>query len=530
LLCPKSLGGKTEKMIKMDRRRILQMMAASAAMPLAATLPQAAAEESAKPESDEALAHRLAADPQRPQVHFLPAKNWMNDPNGPIYWQGQYHMFYQYNPHASVWGDMHWGHAVSADMIHWQHRPVSLKPTRGSGDGDGCFSGTAVVDGGKVKMLYTGVAASPLMQATVKDTPPYYRETQWLAVAEDAELSRWSKKKLLDAPPAGMEVNGFRDPSPWRQGDHWYMVLASGRPNRGGAILLYRSTDLESWEFQHILSERGSGKATLDSFDPFEVWECPEFFPLGDRHVLIFSTAGHTYWQSGKLDPATMRFEPTESGIVDYGSFYAAKTQLDAHGRRIIWGWIGEARPTEAHRAAGWAGMMALPRLLDLGPDGRLRQRIADEALSLRHSEHKLDLSQSEPGIRSQIDAIRLKAALGEITASLLCASEPWNLRLKVPGKNPYLTIGYHPRYREGIFVDGHPVSVHLVEEAPVELDLVVDGSVAELIVNQQSALTRRFYPKGEVELGLDFDGPTSALRQLSHWTLSPISPNRLTS
>ena len=505
------------------------MMAAGAAVPLLTGGADAVAEEAAKTESDEALAARLAADPQRPQVHFLPAKNWMNDPNGPLWWQGQYHMFYQYNPHAAVWGDMHWGHAVSADMIHWQHRPVSLKPTRGSGDGEGCFSGTAVIDGGKVKMLYTGVQESGLMQATVKDAPPYYRETQWMAVAEDAELSRWTKKKLLDAPPAGMEVNGFRDPSPWRQGDSWYMVLASGRPNRGGAVLLYRSADLEHWEFQHILAERGGGKQSLDSFDPFEVWECPEFFPLGDRHVLIFSAAGHTYWQSGKLDAATMHFEPTEGGVVDYGSFYAAKTQLDAQGRRIIWGWIGESRPAEVHRAAGWAGMMALPRVLDLGPDGRLRQRIADEAHSLRDSAWQLDTAQSEAALREQLAGIRFPAALGELAARLECGSEPWNLRLKAPGENPYLTIGYHPRYREGIFVDGHPVRVQIDENKLVELDLVVDGSVTELIVNQESALTRRFYPKAGAELRLEYEGPVSLLRQLTHWKLRPISPNRLT-
>ena len=84
---------------------------------------------------------RLAADHQRPKVHFLPAANWMNDPNGPIYWKGRYHMFYQHNPNAAVWGDMHWGHAVSSDMIHWRHLPMALAPTHGGIDKDGVFSG-----------------------------------------------------------------------------------------------------------------------------------------------------------------------------------------------------------------------------------------------------------------------------------------------------------------------------------------------------------------------------------------------------
>ena len=85
----------------------------------------------------------LAADPHRPQYHFLPPSNWMNDPNGPIYWRGNYHVFYQFNPHAARWGDMHWAHAFSPDMVHWRHMPIALSPQRGGPDRDGCFSGIA---------------------------------------------------------------------------------------------------------------------------------------------------------------------------------------------------------------------------------------------------------------------------------------------------------------------------------------------------------------------------------------------------
>ena len=93
---------------------------------------------------------RLASDPMRPQFHLLPAKNWMNDPNGPIWWKGQYHLFYQLNPHAAVWGDMHWGHAVSPDMVHWRHQPIALAPTPSGPDSEGCFSGSAVLIDGKM--------------------------------------------------------------------------------------------------------------------------------------------------------------------------------------------------------------------------------------------------------------------------------------------------------------------------------------------------------------------------------------------
>ena len=114
-------------------------------------------------------ASKMAADPHRPQYHFLPAANWMNDPNGPIYWQGQYHMFYQYNPNGAYWGDMHWGHAVSPDLVHWKHLPVALAPTAGGPDKDGVFSGCAIVDGGVPTVLYTGVNPEVQCLATSDD-------------------------------------------------------------------------------------------------------------------------------------------------------------------------------------------------------------------------------------------------------------------------------------------------------------------------------------------------------------------------
>ena len=97
-------------------------------------------------------------DPLRPGYHYLPARNWMNDPCGPIYFNGQYHMFHQYNPHGALWGDMHWAHAVSPDMVHWTRLPIALAPTPGSADAEGCFTGSAVVqDGGR--LFFTQVSA-----------------------------------------------------------------------------------------------------------------------------------------------------------------------------------------------------------------------------------------------------------------------------------------------------------------------------------------------------------------------------------
>ncbi len=478
----------------------------------------------------------LAMDPLRPQYHLLPAANWMNDPNGPIFWKDRYHMFYQYNPNGAFWGDMHWGHAESEDMIHWKHLPVALAPTPGGPDADGCFTGTAVVRDGQVVVIYTGACSVPREQATTKVCDPPLLETECLASSSAPELRSRTKlpEAVLAAPPNGMEVNGFRDPSPWRQGDWWHMVAATGIANQGGAVLLYRSKDLRAWEFQHILSRRDvSGFDGVDPFGPWEVWECPEFFSLGDWHVLIFSTAGKTYWQSGKLDEEQMIFHPQQAGILDYGSLYAAKTQLDKDGNRILWGWITETRPLEKYKPARWAGMMLLPRVLSVAADGRLRFRVPEEANQLRNRAQTLNLSADEDQILRQLQSMRIVGCCGEILCTARKSAEPFALSLHDPSQNltPWLKISYDPHHPGQVLIDDRPFSLALGEGENLEFHLYVDGSVIEAFVNHQIACTRRFYYAGgnPQELGMKWTGKTANLVGISAWQLSPISADRLT-
>src|ERR1700688_4691821 len=193
--------------------------------------------------SDDALQAKLAADPLRPQFHLLPAKNWMNDPNGPIYWQGAYHMFYQYNPGAAVWGDMHWAHAVSEDMIHWHHLPIALAPTSGWDDADGCFTGSAVDDHGTATILYTGVKSVAKERATLRDGHNNFREVQCLATSTDPQLRTWTKwKPPVIQPPNDPTLAGFRDPFLRQQGDDWILGVASGHFKRGRSSLFFRLT------------------------------------------------------------------------------------------------------------------------------------------------------------------------------------------------------------------------------------------------------------------------------------------------
>jgi beta-fructofuranosidase len=511
-----------------DRRSFLAALAGTAALPALNTFAR----------NDAVARERLASDPRRPQCHLLPAANWMNDPNGPIYWNGNYHMFYQYNPNAAVWGDMHWAHALSPDMVHWRHLPIALAPTPGGPDAAGCFSGTAVVDGNRVAVIYTGVVAAPEHDATLRDGVHTFKETQCQAFGSGGDLTTWTKipQPVIAAPPAGMDVSGFRDPSPWRRGDRWYMVVGSGIQGKHGAVLLYQSTDLRHWQYLHVVaSGEDVGARSANPVDSGDMWECPELFPLGDKHVLIYSTQGKTFWQSGVLSPKEFVFHPEHRGMLDGGSYYAPKTQLDKAGNRILWGWIMETRPVQDYSAAGWAGMMSLPRILTLDGDGQLNMQIAHQAEALRQKPQRFERSADEAHNQRQIASMRITDCCGEILCVTKLSTTAFELTiadLKMYSSHSWLSVGYDPAKPDQVMVDDKPVSVRATPQGELELHLYIDGSVIELFVNQQAGFTKRFYYSGSSAplAGIRINGKTALISTLSIWQLSPISPDRLTS
>jgi len=517
----------------MDRRSFLIRTAAATAAfaTMQAKYAQAFAE------AVKVSAEELAKDPRRPQFHLLPARNWMNDPNGPIYWKGHYHMFYQYNPNAAVWGDMHWNHAVSEDMVHWKHLGVALAPTPDGPDRDGCFSGTAVVNHGVVTLIYTGVASAPLEQATIRDGVHSMRETQLYATTTDPMLQTWTKlpAPVIPLPPEGMRVSGFRDPAPWRVKDTWYMAVGSGFEKKGGAVLLYESKNLQHWEYLHLLtSGEGATTSAANPVDSGDMWECPDFFALGKKHVLIYSTQGKVFWQSGELDEKELVFHSEKSGLLDYGSFYAPKTQLDKGGNRILWGWIPETRPEAEFSASGWAGLMSLPRVLTLGKDDRLRFGIACAVDGLRQQEQRVAITSDEAGNKQKIAGLRVKEACAELLCQVEPGSEPFTLDLgdaAGDGKESFLAIRYSKANPDEVVVDLKRMPVTRSGKEPLEFHLYVDGSVIELFVNGQVTYTKRFYFAGATapELAVSITGETKGMHRLSLWQLSPISANRLT-
>jgi len=473
-------------------------------------------------------ASALASDPRRPQFHLLPARNWMNDPNGPIFWNGNYHMFFQYNPHAAVWGDMHWNHAVSPDMVHWRHLPIALAPTPGGPDADGCFSGSAVVNNGVVTFIYTGIVTSPPEQATLRDGKNNFRESQLYATSRDPELITWTKQPapVIATPPPGLHVTGFRDPAPWRMGDTWYMAVGSGLEHEGGVVLLYKSSDLRNWEYLHFLA-RGNGKpgSETNPVDSGDMWECPDFFALGDKHVLIYSTLGKVFWQVGDLDTKEMLFHPLKTGILDFGSFYAPKTQLDKSGNRILWGWVPETRPEAEFSASGWAGLFSLPRIITLGKDNTLRFTVAGEVDALREKEQRVALNPSQ--------GVHLKDACGELLCTVKQGSEPFAFDLvdanAAPNAPSLLSIS--TANFQDLSVDQKSLTISRAQDEPLELHFYIDGSVIELFVNKQAMFTKRFYYPGPTapEIGIKIAGNTAGIQRLSLWQLRPISKDRLT-
>lgn len=463
----------------------------------------------------------------RPRYHFLPAANWMNDPNGLIQWQGQYHMFYQYNPNGPWHGTIHWGHAVSSDLVHWRHLPVALAPTPGGPDEDGCWSGCAVDDGGVPTLIYSGE----------RD----HAERACLATSGDGLLT-WDKfpgNPIIPEPPE-LDLVAYRDHSVWREDGLWYQLIGAGIVGAGGAALLYRSADLRQWDY---LGPLLTGDA--DQQEPLwtgTMWECPAFFPLGDRHMLLISV-----WDQGRLcysayflgTYADRRFTPERLAMLDYGDhhFYAPQTMLDDRGRRIIFGWLPEGRSNEAQLRAGWSGVMSLPRILSLGPDGTLRTAPVAELQAARGAHHHLAGIVLEPGAGGFIPDAR-GAAL-EILAEL-DLDDAAEIALKVrraPDGAEETTIRYDRAagrlslLRERASLDdtteraeqGGPLV--LAPGEMLRLHVFLDHSVLEIFANDRAALASRIYPTRDDSLGIAVvaSGGAARLRALDIWEMQSV-------
>lgn len=476
---------------------------------------------------------RAIADPHRPGFHFTSPAAWLNDPNGLCERDDGFHLFYQYNPAAPRHGDIHWGHALSVDLVHWLDRPVALEPSPGP-DSGGCWSGVLVETPEGPALVYSG-------------HDPQSLPTQTCCVARPAcpvGVDRWAKdpaNPVVAGPPTGLDVLQMRDHCVWCDEEgQWHQVMGAGLRGRGGALLHYTSPDLREWTFVGTMlvdDERTAGGAFVGT-----TWECPDVFALpgasgvggsgaaaggapgagpgpasgegGD--VFVFSA-----WDEGRTvqsvyltgTRAEGRFVPdAPARVLDLGlrHYYAPQSFLARDGRRLQFGWMQEARPQEALDAAGWSGAMSLPRVLGRGPDGGIVAAPAREVDALRVGVPELSrvdegdaVTLATRGAQLDLEALVVLGEGGVFELDVLATPDGAERTRVVlehrPGSDgawlrldrsisrvPALAEGYDERPLGG--------AVALGGGGGVRLRVIVDHSVVEVFANGRP-LTARVYP-----------------------------------
>lgn len=319
----------------------------------------------------EAAITRAQSDPSRPVFHVASPAQWMNDPNGPIYVRGQYHLFYQLHPFSDESGPKYWGHVHSRDLAKWEALPIALAPSNEAGEAE-VWSGCCTLDGaGKPMIFYTsiGIGKSPETQAE-----------QWAAIGDD-DLITWHKSPanpvLSEAVNEGRKIYDWRDPFIFQEGHRTFLVLGGNlNQAKGGqaVVNIYeaQNEDLTRWKYRGVLFQIPESQA--------RTVECPNFFKLEKRWVLFVSPYGRVQYFVGDFDPDKCRFQARSNGLLDLGqNFYAPNTMQVPDGRRIVWGWIN-GFPA----GRGWNGCLSLPRVLSLSGDGQLRQSPAPQLTKLR--------------------------------------------------------------------------------------------------------------------------------------------------
>ncbi|GAB4825935.1 Beta-fructofuranosidase, soluble isoenzyme I [Ancistrocladus abbreviatus] len=352
---------------------------------------------------------------QRTAYHFQPEKNWMNDPNGPLYHMGWYHLFYQYNPDSAIWGNITWGHAVSSDLIHWLHLPLAMVPNSWF-DWNGVWTGSAtLLPDGKIVMLYTGNTNN-------------YVQVQNLAYPanlSDPLLLHWEKyqNNPVMTPPKGIAPKDFRDPTTaWLGPDGLWRVMIGSKIDKTGIALVYKTSNFSTYELvNHV----------LHAVPTTGMWECVDFFPVSTtsdngldtsvngasiKHVLKASLDNnmHDYYALGTYDPVKDVWIPDDPELdvgiglkVDYGKYYASKTFYDQNkGRRILWGWVGETDTGGNDLQKGWASVQTIPRVVtfDKKTGTNILQWPVEELESLRSSSKQFDDVFLKPGSMVKLD------------------------------------------------------------------------------------------------------------------------------
>lgn len=456
-----------------------------------------------------------AASHWRQAFHLCPPRGLMNDPNGLVWFQGAYHVFYQWHPDACQHGLKQWGHYRSTDLVHWTSLPVALAPEHDY-ESHGCYSGSALVDQGGLVLLYTGNVRKGELRESY----------QCLARSSDA-LTFDKLGPVIPAPPPGFTQH-FRDPKIWKDGDTYWLVIGAQTEAGQGTVLLYRGRSPESWQWTgELLPERCHGY----------MCECPDLFRLDDTDILLFCPQGlpaqgqrfnnrHAAgYVAGRLNAEQGAMQHGEIIELDRGfDFYAPQTLQDPQGRRLMLGWMGlpdeDQTPTVAD---GWTHCLTLPRALHW-EGGLLRQTPPVEMQQLRGPHTRLPA-------RFFNGTLEL-SQIGGDCFELVCEVQPglsrcWGLDVRVDADHFTRLLWQadgnslsldRQASGEG---DGGVRHTRLAAGASVRLHVFVDRSSIEVFVNRgEQVFSARIYPPADAQAIRLFAEGEVQLTRLDFWPL----------
>jgi beta-fructofuranosidase len=452
----------------------------------------------------QAATPRAQADPSHPVFHITSPAQWMNDPNGPVFYKGVYHLFYQLTPFSDESGVKYWGHVCSRDLVKWEHLPIAIAPSNDRGE-DSAWSGCCTINGlGQPMIFYTSIG---------RGKSPFDQAAQWAALG-DKDLIHWQKPPgnpvLPESVNAGTKIYDWRDPFVFHAGKKTFLVT-------GGHLARDRQADVNIYEAENAALTRWKYRGPLFQIPDAPTVECPNFFQLDGQWVLFVSPYGRVQYFIGDFDAATCRFTARTHGLVDYGSsFYAPNTMLVPDGRRLVWGWVNGFPPGH-----GWNGCLSLPRQLSLSPDGQLRQIPAPQLAGLR-------------GKKAAWRNVRLPAGgetfrlpdtnTLEIRADISCkAGKNVTLEIKGGGDDPKPVV---------IRFDGAQLTV-LDATAPLQipgdwkklsLRIFIDRSVLEVFANETVCVTKTIpLMNAGATLQIRDDDGGAGVKRLEAWPLKTI-------
>ena len=499
---------------------------------------------------------RKSGDQHRPIYHYVNPENTLNDPNGLCFWQGRWHLFYQGYPPEDP--RVHWGHAISDDLIHWRDLPYAIYPD----PEECCFSGATLVEDDRVIAMYHGTQVGNMV-----------------ATSSDPLLLNWEKvtgQAVIPTPPqdgSPQEYTVF-DPCIWKKGDCYYSLSAGMLPDGPGgkriaADFLFRSKDLARWEYLHPFTE--DDRFTLVGDDG----ACPYFWPIGDRWILpFFSHMSGGQYLLGDYDMERDKFVVTSAGLFNFGAstpsgVHAPSATPDGEGGVII---IHNMNP--GHPSEDWNQIMSLPRRVTLGEhEDELKIEPAGDVEALRGEHVHIDdtvlpaneelvlegISGNAMELIVEIDAnnapmvelnvlrspnreeytriaffedrgFRMHRDLpesGALLASGTSAVPTFGAPRRVPVMQSIVSLdtSYSSTLPDALSRPPETAPIVLTDDEPLRLRVFIDKSIVEIFVNDQQCIAARVYPGRDDSIGVSLraQGSAAILESLDAWQMSNI-------